>query len=600
MCGICGYIFTDPNRFQERFIHKMNETLSHRGNDGNGTFIQCEAGFALGHTRLKILDLSERGKQPMCDNDETIIITYNGEIYNFKEEREELEKRGYRFRSQTDTEVVLYAYKEYGKEKFIHRLNGDFAFAIWDKKERELVIFRDRVGIRPVYYTFQNGVFAFASEVKALLVLPHIKKEPNIEKFGEYMAHLYIYGHETLYKGIYELQPGESLVYKEGEMKIETYFDFTFDPLIRNMPHKEQEERFLELFDDSIVRRLNADVPVGIYLSGGIDSSLLIARLARVPNVKMYTYTLGFEYGQYNEFQYSEFVAKKFKTNHTSFIIKEDDFFDVVSKVIYHYDEPVPNIVSVPQYYLAQQAKKHITVSLAGSGGDELFAGYTHYLAAQQMAQGSLDLNSISSEKAAYQRTLSHPMIACEFKSCSQKYLVDNIILPINSPDNDYRQNISKYFERSNFPDFISRMLYMDFKTHVIAMMNKDDKMNMAFGVEGRFPYFDYRLVQHALSMSPELKINNGVTKYLLKELCLDYFPREFVYREKQAFPTPVELWFKSNPRLLEFPLLKKTLGNVFNFPFIETLKEELTCGKSEHTRRLWGLFCLEKWLAQF
>jgi len=601
MCGICGYAGSPRGPFDPSFIGAMTRSLTHRGPDGHGFHVDPDHAVALGHTRLKVIDLTENGRQPMCDDTGRIWITYNGEVYNFRELRKDLEARGCRFRSATDTEVVVYAYREYG-EDFIHRLNGDFAFALWDERIRKLFLYRDRAGIRPLYYAFYKETLFFASEIKAIFEHPDAPApEINGPRIPEYFGHLYIYGEETLYRNIFEVQPGACITFHQGTIAAGRYHEFTFDRSVRNLPLDEQVEGFKELFDDAIRIRLVSDVPLGIYLSGGIDSSYLTARLGEFAAGTVNTYSLGFDYEDFNEFPYSDVVAGKIGTTHTKFLISEHDFNTVIDDIIRHYDEPPPQIVSVPQYYLAREAKKHLTVALSGSGGDELFAGYTHYLAAWRLYRENQGQNGTGRGGAdavsAYQRGLSPALIAAEFKSCSQKHLVDRFFAD-DIPD--YRQNIARYWEENDYPDFISKMLSMDFKTHVVAMMNKDDKMNMAWGIEGRFPYLDYRVIQFALSMSPELKIRGDVGKWVLKDLCRQYFDDGFIHREKQAFPTPAEHWLKGrdlNPAVSA--LLEAVPGTPFDEKNLRALlfSPRDLCDTGVPARRMWGVYCLYRWV---
>ncbi|RJO65055.1 MAG: asparagine synthase (glutamine-hydrolyzing) [Myxococcales bacterium] len=595
MCGICGYIALAPRHFDSAPIRAMTAALAHRGPDGEGFHTEPARGAALGHRRLKVIDLSERGAQPMSDETGRRWIVYNGEIYNYRELRAELERDGWRFRSQTDTEVVLLASLAYG-DAFIDKLNGDFAFALWDRDTNTLSLYRDRVGVKPLYYTLQNGLFAFASEIKALLKHPDLKTAPNEARFKAFLSNLYVCGKETLFTDIYELQPGEKLTFRNGEIRTKSYFDWRYLPDVRALPEPEQEERFVELFDDAVQARLISDVPLGVYLSGGVDSSYLTARLAAHRPKAIHTYTLGFDVGDYNEFKYSQAVADRFAARHTAFTVSAREFFDVVERVVWHYDEPMPHLVAVPQYYLAERAKPHITVALSGTGGDESFAGYTHYLAAQRLLEKSLDLSSADPDVAAYQGKLAPAEIAAEFKSCSQRPFVEKMI----RQDGDYRGEVARHFTASPYPDFLSSMLYMDFKTHVVHMMNKEDKINMAHGVEGRFPYLDWRVVEFALSLPPKSKLKGEITKHFLKRVAARHFPEDFLNRPKQAFPTPVERWFAEDKSLLRLPHLRECYGDRFDFAYIDSLIAAHSLEDRRHTRRLWGLFTLDLWLGLF
>jgi asparagine synthase (glutamine-hydrolysing) len=589
MCGICGYIYLDNDRFEADSILNMVAVLKHRGPDASGLWTNQEHGTAIGHTRLKIIDLTNKASQPMTNSSNDLVVTYNGEIYNFADERRKLEKLGYKFNSKSDTEVVLNLYAHYG-DSFVNSLNGDFALAIWDSNKRRLLLCRDRIGVKPLYFTMQKGVFIFASEIKSILKHALISPELDMDSMQEFFSNLFIPGERTMFKDIFELQPGFQLTYENGIATRKQYYNFRFDQGVRGAPHEEQKREFERLFIESLNSRLISDVPLGVYLSGGIDSSYMTVKLSE-NHSDIHTYSLGFKDKELNEFEYSDAVAKLARTKHIRFLTSEKNFPDIVDKVIWHFDEPPPQMVSVPQYHLARKAKQQISVALLGSGGDELLAGYSHYLS----ALNCLEHKGIFA-KDEYQKNLPPHFIASEFKTCNQKPILDKIL--INKRDS--RENVAKYYLENDYPDFLSKMLYMDFKTHLVSMMNKDDKMNMAFGVEGRFPYLDHRLVNYCLSMSPELKIKNGIGKHILKKLCRRYFSKNFVYREKQAFPTPVDVWIRDNP--LEWKKSKIADMGLFNMKNLKILAKnpEILCKTGNGPRRMWSVYVLEKWLQIF
>lgn len=591
MCGICGYRVADPARFSSAPIAAMTEALRHRGPDDGGLWHDARSGVALGHRRLKVLDVSAKAAQPMCDASGRVVLVYNGEWYNYEPMRRELRKRGVRFASSSDTEVLLHAYLAYGSE-FIHELNGDFAFAIWDERTRELHLARDRVGVRPLYLSEQNGVLAFASEIKALFHHPAMAKRPNLERLPDYFGALCVMGGETLYEKVREVQPGEWLTYKSNVSTTRRYFDFRFDPALRERSESERGERFDALLDDAIRLRRISDVPLGLYLSGGVDSSYLAAR-ANESGARLASYSLGFGAGQ-DEFEYSAPVAKRFSARHEAFVLEAFDFEDTLGRLLFHLDGPTPHPVAIPQYFLAARAKPQITVALSGTGGDELLAGYTHYAAALALHEGRLPLEGLAPARAAYQRSLSPALIAAEFKSCTQR----DQVLRLFPEGDDYRQTLARHFSRSPYPDFLSSMLYMDFKTHVVQMMNKEDRMNMAHGVEGRFPYLDHRLIEFCLSLPPDDKLRDGQGKWRLKERAARYFPPEFLRRPKQAFPTPLTLWLGASPERLRFPKLREVLGDRLNWELVARWIEEQKAPLAPHTRRLFGLLQLDRWLA--
>lgn len=592
MCGICGYVNVNARRFDAAPLSDMTDILSHRGPDGRGAFVDRAAGVALGHRRLKVLDLSVAGDQPMTRPEADVWITYNGETYNFPELRAELEARGWKFKSRSDTEVVLTAYLEYGLD-FVHRLVGDFAMAIWDGRTRKLHLLRDRLGVRPLYFALINGIFFFASEIKSLLCHPLIKAKLNRRCLGEFIGHLFVSGEDTLYQGIKEVMPGERITWVNGKISKEIYFDFSFKPEIRARSLNDQRDEFSELLDDAVNIRMRADAPIGFYLSGGIDSTTLLARAAKSEEAGLKSATLAFAHYPDQEHEYSEIVAQRFATNHQSFLIDEEDYPSLIDTIIRHHDEPVPQPVAIPQYLLAMRAKPFFDVAISGSGGDELFAGYNHYIVARSFFENREIGDSEDGDKGTYHQTLRPEFIAGEFKSCSQMYLVECL----TNPQYDYREVYAAWFQGNDYPDFLSRMLYMDVKTHLVAMMNKDDKMNMAAGVEGRFPFLDHRVVDYALSMSVEAKLDGPRQKVLLKDMLLSDFSSEFVEREKTAFATPMGKWFTGHPDFLDFKSLSEHLGEGLHLPSLMRLVDEYRRGGMQHQRRLWGMYGLQRWL---
>lgn len=593
MCGVCGYIALDDRKFDPLWIDRMNEVLAHRGPEGHGKYISKENNVALGHTRLKIIDLSENASQPMSNADGTIWISFNGEIYNFLQQRKSLEQRGYSFHSCSDTEVALNLYIEHGKE-FTKLLDGDFAIAIWDGVKKEIVLTRDRLGVRPLYYIFKTGLFSFASEIKAFFKIPHLRPEFDPHSLKTYFSHLCTYGRKTMFKDVIELLPCETLTFNSGTIAVDTYFDFKFKPDVRKLTLNEQVEGFDSLFEQALKKRLVSDVPVGLYLSGGIDSTYIASKLPAITKGNpIASYTLGFTNSINNEFKYSEMAAKKFNIGNTRLFADDTDLDAIVEKVIWHHDEPPPNIVSISQYCLAREAKPLITVALAGSGADEISAGYSHYVAALECYQGNSPF-----KEDCYHSSLPPGYIAQEFKSCNQKPVMD---LLLDDKSYEYRDEMTPYYENNDYPDFIAKMQYFDIKTHFLATINKDDKMNMAWAVEGRFPFLDFGLVDYALSMSPECKIFEKTNKFYLKEIVSRNFNHEFAHRPKMTFSSPIENWLKQSPLDWNKDLKIYSIG-LFNRSVLKKLgsNPDKLCKTGNNLRRIWGVYALEKWLDKF
>jgi len=573
VCGFIGvYHYNSSKIIEESLVIEMRDTMIHRGPDDCGIYVSADRKLGLGHRRLSIIDLSPRGRQPMCDSEGKIWIVYNGEVYNFPDLRKELEKK-YIFRSRTDTEVLIYLYKEYGKD-MVHKLRGMFAFAIWDENKRELWLVRDRIGIKPLYWTFADGKFIFASEIKAILKDTSVKREVNEEAFYHYLSFLTTPPPQTLFQGIYKIPAGHMLILnKNGSYKLEQYWD-VFDN-VKPLYGKDEifyTERLLELFRESVKLRMISDVPIGVFLSGGIDSSTNTALFSEFAN-DVKTFSIGFK-GQekYNEFQYARKVADIFKTKHHEVIIDVEDLINFLEQLVYYQDEPIADPVCVPVYFVSKLARDNgVTVCQVGEGADELFCGYPTWgimLNLNRLSRywrsipspvrmlGLDALRLVGKDESTYyellRRTHNKESVfwggADAFNEQQKKSLLSLRLRNKFKNKNSY-EIIEKYYKRfltgSPIHEYLNFMTYLDisFRLPELLLM-RVDKMSMAVSLEARVPFLDHKIVEFAMSIPQSVKVKNGELKHIMKKSVEQVIPNEIIYRKKQGFGVPIKEWF--------------------------------------------------------
>ncbi|MBI5747837.1 MAG: asparagine synthase (glutamine-hydrolyzing), partial [Nitrospinae bacterium] len=575
MCGIVGlFNYGNIAPLSEDLIIKMRDSMTHRGPDDAGIYISFDRKAGLGHRRLSILDLSPAGRQPMCDSEGKIWIVYNGEVYNFMELRTGLEEKGYRFKSRSDTEILIYLYKEYGKE-MVHKLRGMFAFCLYDERRGDFYLARDRIGIKPLYYTFCGGSFIFASEIKAILEHHAVKREVNEDALYHYLSFLATPAPLTLFKNIYKLPAGHTMsVDRRGDYKIEEYWD-----VFNNVtPLKETDEKFyidkiLELLRESVKYRMISDVPFGVFLSGGIDSSTNVALMSELMNRPVETFSIGYKgMGDYNELPYARKIASEFKTNHHEILIDAKDLIDFLPSLVYHQDEPIADPVCVPVYYVAKLAKDNgVTVCQVGEGSDEIFFGYEWWIK-------TLKINGISK----FYQMLPYPLRRAILKFSSlvedsggmryevirraadkenifwggaeafsrrqKEMLISSGFRERNGRNDSYSiaENIyDKFKKTAKDKNFFNWMSYIDLKLRLPELLlMRVDKMTMATSVEARVPFLDHKLVEFAMSIPQNIKINNYIPKYILKKTVSGVIPHEIAYRKKRGFDVPITDWF--------------------------------------------------------
>jgi asparagine synthase (glutamine-hydrolysing) len=574
MCGIVG-IFNHSSRQEvgERLLQQMRDSMTHRGPDDSGLYIAPDRSLGLGHRRLSIIDLSTAARQPMCDDTSRFWVTFNGEIYNYLELRRELEQDGVRFRTKSDTEVLLYLYKKHGSE-MVQFLRGMFAFAIWDQTERTLFLARDRIGVKPLYYADQNGSFIFASEIKAILASGKVNRAVDIGAFYNYLSFLTTPAPKTLFEGIFKLPAGHRmLVDAKGRTTIERWWS-PLSKKQRLLPEETYVEDILHLLKESIRYRMISDVPFGVFLSGGIDSSTNVALMAEMMDRPVESFSIGFkDETQYNEFGFARQVAQRFHTNHHEMQIGMSDLLDFLPQLIYHQDEPIADPVCIPVYYVSKLAKDNgVTVCQVGEGSDELFCGYPHWsymldLERKRQMYSKIprmlrqipmffanQLEDVSSGRREFLRRASNdePFFwggAEAFYEAHKRSLLHNDIRrKLNGTSSV--EVVSGYFKEyiagAQNPDPLSWMTFIDLKLRLPELLlMRVDKMTMATGVEARVPFLDHKLVEYVMSIPQDRKVPGLATKYLLKKAVRNLIPDQIIDRPKQGFGVPIAEWFQ-------------------------------------------------------
>tara|TARA_B100000315_G_scaffold214536_1_gene213193 strand:- start:2027 stop:3961 length:1935 start_codon:yes stop_codon:yes gene_type:complete len=639
MCGIAGIANLRGDKIQKNILEKMCRKMEHRGPDDEGIYIsnkrsgvrgqgseKCSVG--LGHRRLSIIDLSTAGRQPMCNEDKTIWVVLNGEIYNFLELRLDLEKQGHEFKSNSDTEVILHLYENHGKN-CVKYLQGMFAFALWDENQKFLMLGRDRVGKKPLYYSFINNIFAFASELSALIVSGTIELEVNEEAIHHYLTFGYIPSPLSIYKNVFKLPPASILALKKGSSPvIKKYWNLNFSKKIK-ISEEEAAEETLRLLKNSVKKRLNSDVPLGAFLSGGIDSSVVVALMAEMSGNRVKTFSIGFDDSDYNELEHAKRIANKFNTEHHEFIV-HPNALNILPLLVERYGEPYADSSAIPTYYVSQQTKKFVTVALNGDGGDEVFAGYERY-------QAVLISEVINKIPSFFRDNLFNGLMralpdSINFKSRSRrlKRFINGALKPLNirylqwigfvndqmkkelySDDftrkvacSNPLQFINPYMANSNNTHLLDRLLMVDTMTYLPGdLLVKVDIASMANSLEVRSPFLDHRLVEFAASIPHKYKMKRMVKKYLLKKVASKLIPQENIYRRKMGFGVPVGRWFRYELKdfLREILLSPASLSRGYFKPQkVKSLVEAHISGQKDYNFQLWSLMMLELWHLKF
>ena len=620
MCGIAGIVQTHADgapAISEAAVHRMCETLVHRGPDDEGIFIK--SGVGLGIRRLSIIDLAG-GHQPVFNEDKTVCVVFNGEVYNFRELRADLEQRGHRFSSHTDTEVIVHLYEEHGAG-CVKKLRGMFAFALYDERHRRLLLARDRLGKKPLHYALQNGTLLFASEIKAILAVRPELATVHSPALLQYMYFGYIPDPATAFEAIQKLPAGHLLELENGKVQIRRYWDLpeygTYDPVSEEEALEELEQRLTE----AVGVRLIADVPLGALLSGGTDSSTIVALMARASSQPVETFSVGFRQKDFNEAPYARLIASKFGTRHHELIV-EPELIDTLTALAAHMDEPFGDSSMLPTYFVARLARKHVKVALSGDGGDEIFAGYDRYrIHLQDRAYNWVPGWAKRTYRAHLHRRVPYAMpgrnLAYSVSLPWQERYMEGVSLEafqremgILSEDFVAANGAPLWASREcldNAPahDPLSRVLYLDSKTYLPGdILTKMDRMSMAASLEVRSPLLDHRLVQWVTTLAPRWKMRNGSQKYLLRKLAERVgVPREVLNRPKRGFSLPLGHWMRNELKDMVQTILleERTLQRgYFNPNGVRRMLNEHFDERRDHSPRLWRLLMFELWHRNF
>jgi asparagine synthase (glutamine-hydrolysing) len=623
MCGIAGILEFGDRRVDSAVLCRMCDVMVHRGPDDDGMFAQDRVG--LGMRRLSIIDLAT-GHQPISNEDGSMQIVFNGEIYNHRELRAQLIARGHRYRSQSDTETIVHLYEEYGNDCVRH-LRGMFAFAIWDRNRSSLFIARDRLGIKPLYYRLSPQRFIFGSEIKVLLAHPEARAEFNRAALPEYLAFGYLSGEETLYDGVRKLMPGHWVAINDrAELRIGQYWDLQpkSDETVRD--EKYYVEGYRDLLAEAVNSHLMSDVPLGVFLSGGLDSSAVAALMTKFRREPIETFSVGYAEQSYSELPYARAVARHLRSLHHEVLVSRQDFFTALPKLIWHEDEPIAWPSSVSLFFVAQLARERVKVVLTGEGSDETLAGYSRYaftlknVAFDRFYRATVPRgmrrrlrDSIAASgwiSAAARRRLSHTFLGLDGESWTSFYL-DNFFSAFNQKSqtelltDEFVQeinagsayhNVLSYWQKSS-GDLQQRLLYTDIKTYLVELLMKQDNMSMAASIESRVPFLDHALVEWAMRIPASVQIHGTAGKRVLKKAMEDLLPRSIIYRQKLGFPTPWSGWLKGDSldEIEKLLLQPRSIARGFFKPeAVEKLFREHRSHYCDHHDRIWRLLNLE------
>jgi asparagine synthase (glutamine-hydrolysing) len=624
MCGIAGFVESSRLSGEARsnaagLLERMCQLIRHRGPDEQGVDIIGRA--ALGMRRLSIIDLAG-GHQPMSGEDGATTIVFNGEIYNFLELQPLLKSRGHHFKTRSDTEAIVHAFEEFGPE-CVKLLRGMFVFAIWNESKESLFIARDRAGKKPLYYTLTSkGTFVFGSELKSLLEHPEIEREIDPEAVDAYFTLGYVPDPLCIFKGIHKLPPGHHLTFSKGQIKVEEYWDFNFAPAASR-----REEDYLEelrfLLDESVRLRLISDVPLGAFLSGGIDSSTVVGLMARNMDQPVKTFSIGFREDSYNELHYARIAARKFGTDHHEFFVTPE-ICDVVSDLVWHFDEPFADSSAIPTYMVSKLAREHVTVVLSGDGGDEVFGGYTRYVIERKrrlfarlpeaVRRGVMEPLSRRLPHGVHGRNFLHNVSLNPVDRYLDSMSIFSALNRTSLYTLEFRNSLSSseivagmfhaYAARVKTNDPVDQLLYIDSKTYLPGdILTKVDRMSMATSLEARVPLLDHKLIEFMVKAPASLKLAGYETKYLLKAAVKDLVPAEILNRGKQGFGVPIQQWINSQLRdRIRDTLLSKECRNrgYVNIEYVKVLLDEHERDRRDHSMALWSLLMFELWYREF
>ncbi len=648
MCGICGEIDFNKKNIKPEIFRLMCDMLDHRGPDDEGmVFIKADQyyetrrpfepcsgknGFevGLGHKRLSIIDLSSAAHQPMCNEDGKIWIVFNGEIYNFQTIRGQLERKGHFFRSRSDTEVILHAYEEWGVE-CLDLFRGMFAFAVWDSNLQRLFLARDRLGKKPLVYFQKGGHFAFASEIKALLQVPGVKKKVNGNAIHHYLTYQYVPSPDTIFQGIKKLPPAHYLLYDRNDnIKIERYWKLSFNKDFQTCSDiRELENRVRTELEESVKLRLISDVPLGAFLSGGVDSSLVVGIMAKVSGKPVKTFSIGFEETEFNELSYARLVSNYFGTEHHEFIVKPNAI-EILPKLVWYYNEPFADSSAIPTYYVSKMTKEYVKVVLTGDAGDENFAGYHRYLRSKWVAlfskipekmRGNLLPALLRTIAQLHWKEKKFNRLADFVESISsnqvRNYAEQVKIFNAKEKENLYSPQFRHEVKRSDSVEYllskfketgtnnlIDQLLFLDINTYLPEdLLVKMDIATMANSLEARVPFLDHQFMEFIATIPSRLKLRGTATKYILKESFKKFLPEAIFKRRKMGFGVPVSRWFRNELKdyVYEILLDSRTLNRGYlRREGIEHLLNDHVALRYDHSSKIWALLFLEVWFRVF
>lgn len=621
MCGIAGIVSASADRLDYDVLRGMCQTLFHRGPDEEGMFIK--SGAALGMRRLRVIDLAG-GQQPIFNEDRTVWVVFNGEIYNFPELRKELEARGHHFRTHSDTEVIVHLYEDLAAD-CVHKLRGMFAFALFDERDRSLLLARDRLGKKPLHYALSNGQLLFGSEIKAILAAAPELSTVNSEALLQYLYFGYIPDSATAFSAIQKLPAGHILEFKHGQARVRQYWDLPQYGTYAPASEEECLDQLEAKLDEAVRIRLISDVPLGAFLSGGTDSSTVVALMARHSSKPVKTFSIGFRHADFNEAAYARMVAERFSTEHHELIL-EPNLLETIERLTHSLEEPFGDSSMLPTYYVSRLARKHVTVVLSGDGGDEVFAGYDRY----QIHARRERFNKLPAWAGRFYREQIYPRLSRGVRGRKFAY---NISLPARERyadmvsflpaferdvpllSNQFRESVQdvenpqqimfRYFDHALAPDNLGRIQYVDMKTYLVEdILTKVDRMSMATSLETRAPILDHLLVEWASTLTAEWKLRGHHQKYILRKLAERVgVPREVLYRPKRGFAVPLVHWMRNELKELVLDVLREKRTHergYFDQSGVERLLIEHFSTRRDHSDSIWRLLMFELWHRNF
>jgi asparagine synthase (glutamine-hydrolysing) len=626
MCGFCGVALPagSSRPLDRKLIERMNRTIAHRGPDGDGVYVQ--PGIGLGHRRLSIVD-PKLGAQPMSVQNGEVQMVYNGEVYNHPTLMPELQAAGVQYRTHCDTETILHLYERVGKD-MPKRLRGMFAFAIWDARTRELLLARDRFGVKPLYYVHTaDGALYFASEIKALLASGAFSPSLNLRAFPDYLANHGTCGVETLFEGVKRLPPGHTLIWRDGAIRIDRFWSLSFNPAaIDQRPDDVLIDEYRERFRESVRLRLMADVPLGMFLSGGIDSASITAMMSTLVSEPIKTFSVAFAEREANELEYARLVASRYKTDHHEIVVTPDQFFGALPTLVWHEDEPIAHPSSIALNFVSRLAAERVKVVLTGEGSDETLGGYGRYrYTVWNMALGRVSEALTGSMGRRLGRTIvdrlphgSRWQSRLRRSALSRPATLDDLyfdnfavfdrvaIRKLLAPEHrgslgsiDPYHEAHRLLRETDAGSLLNQLLYVDLFTYLHELLMKQDQMSMAASIESRVPFLDHQLVEFTATLPERLKLRGRTTKYVLRRAMRDFLPDEILTRRKMGFPVPIGSWFRGAHRSIldEFVLGERATGRgLFDPSYVRALVDEHASGLRNHSERLWALANVEIW----